>query len=86
MSSFELITSAKEISRQPSIDDVMRLLLTTLLHICMIKKSKQGEKKYKEYSLQSKRAPRNLILKTSPVLKESLKKGLMINGIKGVVP
>lgn len=42
---FELITSAKEISRQPSTDDVTQLLLTTLLGICMIKKSKQGGKK-----------------------------------------
>lgn len=40
LSSFELITSAKEISRQPSIDNVTRLLLTTLLGICTIKKSK----------------------------------------------
>lgn len=85
LSGFELITSAKEISRQPSIDNVTQLLLTTLLGICTIKKSKQG-KKYKEYSLQSKKAPRNLILKTSPVLKERLKKGLMTNGIKGAVP
>ena len=40
LSGFELITSAKEISRQPSIDNVTRLLLTTLLGICTIKKSK----------------------------------------------
>lgn len=54
----------------------------------MKKKNKWGKKKkYKHNCLRGKRVQENAILKPSLVLKDKINfnKGLMLNGIKGVV-
>lgn len=53
-----------------------------------MKRSKSGKRKYKKYSLKGERALEYVILESSPAFMEikSLKKRLMLNGIKGVRP
>ena len=77
---FRLILLAKEISRQPSLDSVVWLLLVTLTQI--YNKKEQGElEKYKMYNLRRKGAPGSG-MELSPVFKEI---NISRNGIKGVV-
>lgn len=78
---FELMASAEEISRQHTIDSVV------WLHRSTVKRDRTGEEKYKLHNLRRKRAPGNVTMEPSPVLKEmkGLKQGLMVNGVKEVL-
>ena len=74
LKSFEIMELAEEISRQPSIDSVMWLLVVTLMQIYNDKEqAEQG--KIQNVQIEKKRSNR-CIKKLSPVLKEikSLKK------------
>ena len=68
LKSFEIMELAEEISRQPSIDSVMWLLVVTLMQIYNDKEqAEQG--KIQNVPIEKKRSNR-CIKKLSPVLKE----------------
>jgi len=67
---------AEEISRQPSIDSVVWLLVVTLIQF-IIRRNKLSKEKYKMF--EEKRSTR----KCNTI--KSLKKSLMLNVMKGVV-
>lgn len=84
-------------SKQPSVQvtrghSVFLLTVTWSLVVILrrstVKRSRSGKRKYKMYSLKGERALEYVILESSPAFMEikSLKKRLMLNGIKGVRP
>lgn len=79
-----LISLAKEITKQPNIDRVVWLLVITVMQ-CMlcyvIQRCKLDKEKYINVQFEEKRAPENVMLEPSHLLKEieSLKKGLTQN-------
>lgn len=62
---------AEEISRQPSSDSVVCLLVITLMTVYNEMNKLGGKKKYTMYNLRRKRAPGNLVLEPSLVSKET---------------
>ena len=62
---------AKEISRQPSIDYVVWLLITTLLQIYNEKNQMDhGEIRNVQNAWKKEKAPRKMMLESSPMSKE----------------
>lgn len=82
-----LMALAEEISRQPNIMYAMWLLVFTLWQICN-EREQPEQGKVQSVQFEKKGAPGNLLLVSSSVLRkiQGLKKSLLLNGIKGVVP
>lgn len=77
----------EEILRQPNIDFAMWLLAINNRQVCNGKEQVE-QKEMQKYGFRRKIAPGNLTLKPRLILKEmkKLKRGLILNGIKGGEP
>lgn len=87
LKSNELIYLAEEILRRPNTGFVMWLLAISNRQVCNGKEQVE-QKEMQKYGFRRKIAPGNLTLKPRLVLKEmrKLKRGLILNGIKGGEP